>query len=38
MDLILPDIRHIEDRLEDVEALVLTHAHGGPHRGHSVPA
>jgi ribonuclease J len=27
VDLILPDLRHVEDRLEDVEALVLTHAH-----------
>lgn len=27
VDLILPDIRHITDRLDDVEALVLTHAH-----------
>ena len=27
VDLILPDLRHIADRLEDVEALVLTHAH-----------
>ncbi|MDD7814041.1 ribonuclease J [Mycobacterium sp. CSUR Q5927] len=27
VDLILPDIRHIADRLDDVEALVLTHAH-----------
>jgi ribonuclease J len=27
VDLILPDLRHIEDRLEDVDALVLTHAH-----------
>ena len=27
VDLILPDLRHIEDRLDDVEALVLTHAH-----------
>src|SRR3954465_3113455 len=27
VDLILPDIRHIEDRLDDIEALVLTHAH-----------
>ena len=27
VDLILPDLRHIEDRLNDVEALVLTHAH-----------
>jgi ribonuclease J len=27
VDLILPDIRHIENRLDDVEALVLTHAH-----------
>lgn len=27
VDLILPDIRHIADRLGDVEALVLTHAH-----------
>lgn len=27
VDLILPDLRHIEHRLDDVEALVLTHAH-----------
>ncbi|BBZ07305.1 ribonuclease J [Mycolicibacterium doricum] len=27
VDLILPDLRHIEERLGDVEALVLTHAH-----------
>lgn len=27
VDLILPDIRHITDRLDDIEALVLTHAH-----------
>jgi ribonuclease J len=27
VDLILPDFRAIEDRLDDVEALVLTHAH-----------
>ncbi len=27
VDLILPDLRLISDRLEDVEALVLTHAH-----------
>ncbi|WP_059020463.1 ribonuclease J [Mycobacterium sp. M26] len=27
VDLILPDIRLIQDRLDDVEALVLTHAH-----------
>ena len=27
VDLILPDLRLIEDRLEDIEALVLTHAH-----------
>lgn len=27
VDLILPDLRHIEGRLGDVEALVLTHAH-----------
>ena len=27
VDLILPDMRHIEDRLDDIEALVLTHAH-----------
>lgn len=27
VDLILPDLRHIEDRLDDIEALVLTHAH-----------
>ncbi len=27
VDLILPDLRHIEERLDDVEALVLTHGH-----------
>ncbi|WP_422748110.1 ribonuclease J [Mycobacterium sp. WMMD1722] len=27
VDLILPDLRHIEDRLDDIEALVVTHAH-----------
>ena len=27
VDLILPDFGYIEDRLDDVEALVLTHAH-----------
>ncbi len=27
VDLILPDLRHVTDRLDDVEALVLTHAH-----------
>ncbi len=27
VDLILPDLRHIESRLDDIEALVLTHAH-----------
>jgi len=27
IDLILPDVRHVADRLDDVEALVLTHAH-----------
>lgn len=27
VDLILPDFSHIRDRLDDVEALVLTHAH-----------
>jgi ribonuclease J len=27
VDLILPDLRHIEGRLDDIEALVLTHAH-----------
>jgi ribonuclease J len=27
VDLILPDFRAIEDRLEDIEALVLTHGH-----------
>ena len=27
VDLILPDLRHIEQRLDDIEALVLTHAH-----------
>ncbi len=27
VDLILPDLRHVEDRLDDIEALVITHAH-----------
>jgi ribonuclease J len=27
VDLILPDLRHIENRLDDIEAVVLTHAH-----------
>jgi ribonuclease J len=27
VDLILPDLRHIEYRLDDIDALVLTHAH-----------
>ncbi|SED14072.1 ribonuclease J [Rhodococcus pyridinivorans] len=27
VDLILPDFRYIEDRMEDVEAIVLTHGH-----------
>ncbi|HZQ33769.1 MAG TPA: ribonuclease J [Mycobacterium sp.] len=27
VDLILPDMRHIENRLDDIEALLLTHAH-----------
>jgi len=27
VDLILPDFRYLEDRLDDVEAVVLTHAH-----------
>jgi ribonuclease J len=27
VDLILPDLRHIEHRLDEVEALVVTHAH-----------
>jgi len=27
VDLILPDLRHVENRLDDVEALLLTHAH-----------
>jgi ribonuclease J len=27
VDLILPDLRHVEHRLDDVEALVITHAH-----------
>ncbi|HEU4363721.1 MAG TPA: ribonuclease J [Mycobacterium sp.] len=27
VDLILPDLRHIENRVNEVEALVLTHAH-----------
>ena len=27
VDLILPDLRHVEGRLDDVEAIVVTHAH-----------
>ena len=27
VDLILPDLRHIENRLDEVDALLLTHAH-----------
>ena len=27
VDLILPDFRHIEDRMDDVEAIILTHGH-----------
>ena len=27
IDLILPDIRHIENRLDDIEAVLITHAH-----------
>ncbi|MGE5694132.1 MAG: ribonuclease J [Candidatus Sericytochromatia bacterium] len=27
VDLILPDLRHVEERLDDIEALLLTHAH-----------
>jgi ribonuclease J len=27
VDLILPDLRHIEGRLDDIEAVVVTHAH-----------
>jgi ribonuclease J len=27
VDLILPDMRHVENRLDDVDALLLTHAH-----------
>jgi ribonuclease J len=27
VDLILPDIRHVENRLDEIEALVITHAH-----------
>jgi ribonuclease J len=27
VDLILPDLRHIENRLDDIEAVVITHAH-----------
>ncbi|CAN3128459.1 ribonuclease J [Mycobacterium sp. smrl_JER01] len=27
VDLILPDLRHVEGRLDDIEALVVTHAH-----------
>lgn len=38
VDLILPDMRHVEDRLDDIEALVLTHGHEDPHRGDSVSA
>jgi ribonuclease J len=27
VDLILPDIRHVENRLDEIEAVVITHAH-----------
>jgi ribonuclease J len=27
VNLILPDIRHVEDRLDEIEAVVITHAH-----------
>ncbi|MBJ7384536.1 ribonuclease J [Mycolicibacterium sp. GCM10028919] len=27
VDLILPDLRHVENRLDDIEAMVITHAH-----------
>jgi ribonuclease J len=27
VDLILPDLRHVENRLDDIEAVVITHAH-----------
>jgi ribonuclease J len=27
VDLILPDMRHVENRLDDIDALLLTHAH-----------
>ncbi|MGE2836669.1 ribonuclease J [Mycobacterium sp. SMC-4] len=27
VDLILPDLRHVEDRLDDVEAVIVTHGH-----------
>ena len=27
VDLILPDIRHVENRLDEVDALIITHAH-----------
>jgi len=27
VDLILPDLRHVEGRLDDIEAVVITHAH-----------
>ncbi len=36
VDLILPDLRLIEDRLDDIEALVLTHAHED-HIGGAIP-
>ena len=32
VDLILPDFDYIRDRLDDIEAIVLTHAPRGPHR------
>lgn len=38
VDLILPDMRHVEDRLDDIEALVLTHGHEDHNRGDSVSA
>ena len=38
VDLILPDFRYLEDRLGDIEAVVLTHAHEDHIGGGSLPA
>ncbi len=38
IDLVLPDFEYVRERFDDVEAIVLTHGHHGPHRRAPVPA